>query len=83
MEAGTRERLVARAIVKFEIKYDFDVPPLTMKTEISHAKSAFLMKKRVHGLPAELLLQEVVIVLRTAIIESFLDVFLAQATLAR
>ena len=41
------------------------------------------MKKRAHGLPAELFPQEIVIVLRTEIIKSFLDVVFAQAALAR
>ena len=31
------------------------------KTELSHAKSSLFIKKRVHGLPAELLSQEAVI----------------------
>ena len=34
LEARTRERLVARAIVKFEIKDDFDVPRLTIHSRI-------------------------------------------------
>ena len=46
-------------------------------------RALFFMKKRVHGLPAELVPQEVVIVLRTATIKLFLDILYDQAVLAR
>ena len=54
-----------------------------LETALSHAKNALFVKNRVHGLPAELLPQEVVIVLRTAIIKLFLDVICVQARIAR
>ena len=44
------------------------------KTELSSAKSVFYRNKRVHGLPSEMLPQDIVIVARTAIIKYFLDI---------
>ena len=46
-------------------------------------KECFLPEKRAHGLPAELLPQEVVVVLRAVIMKSFMNTAYAEAALAR
>ena len=55
----------------------------TFKCSNSDAKSKFFMKKRENGLPAELLPEEVVIVLRTAIMNSYMNIEYAQKALLR
>ena len=52
------------------------------KIELSDAKSPFLMKKSVYGLPAELLPQEAVIYLRRATTKLLLNMSSDQAYLA-
>ena len=54
----------------------------TFKSILSKEKSAFFRKKRSHGLPAELLPQEIVIVAQSAIMKSFMRLDWAQSALA-
>ena len=52
------------------------------KTELSDAKSRFTLKKRVHGLKAEILPVEIVIPLREAIMNSFMRTDFGKSALA-
>ena len=53
-----------------------------LKTSLTHGKSEFFLKKRIHGLPAEMLPVEIVIVARGAILKSFVNSACAEAALA-
>ena len=53
------------------------------KTSLIHEKGKLFLKKRMHGLPAEMLQVEIVIVARGAILKSFMNSAYAEAALAR
>ena len=53
-----------------------------LKTSLTNEKSEFFLKKRIHGLPAEMLPVKIVIVARGAILKSFMNSAYAEATLA-
>ena len=55
----------------------------TFKKVMVKAKSAFFAKKRTKGLPNELLLVEIVMVARQAMMNSFMILAFAEAVLAR